>query len=427
MMTANLSAFDIAAIVIVLVAVLSYLNHRFLKLQPTIGLVVMGALASTVVVAIDWAVPQSHMAPTLLAFLDKVDFRRTLLNGMLSFLLFAGSLHVDLSLVRLNKWPIAVLSTVGVVVSTVIVGAGLKAISMVAGIDAPLMWCLVFGALISPTDPVAVLSILKTAKAPQSVEATVAGESLFNDGVGVVVFTILLAAATGAGQVTALDGARMFAVEAIGGAAFGLVIGWIAYLGMKSIEDANVEVMLSLAVVMGGAALAQAIGVSGPIAMVAAGLLIGNHGVANAMDDHVRDYMLKFWTLIDEILNAVLFLLVGLESAALLREGHLVLVGLAAIPLVLIARALSVGAPLVFWGKRLPYRIAFPVLTWGGLRGGLSIAMALSLPDGPLKPLLLTTTYVVVLFSVVVQGSTIGMLVKRLGPSAERKTGPTLH
>ena len=426
-MTANLSAFDIAAIVIVLVAVLSYLNHRFLKLQPTIGLVVMGALASTVVVAIDWAVPQSRMAPTLLAFLDKVDFKRTLLNGMLSFLLFAGSLHVDLTQVRLNKWPIAVLSTVGVVVSTIIVGGGLKLIALVAGIDAPLMWCLVFGTLISPTDPVAVLSILKTARAPQSVEATVAGESLFNDGVGVVVFTILLAAASGAGQVTALDGARMFAVEAVGGAAFGLAIGWVAFLGMRSIDDPNVEVMLSLAVVMGGAALAQAIGVSGPIAMVAAGLLIGNHGVAHAMSDEVRDYMLKFWTLIDEILNAVLFLLVGLESAALLREGHLVLVGLAAIPLVLIARAISVGAPLVFWGKRLPYRMAFPVLTWGGLRGGLSIAMALSLPDGPLKPLLLTTTYVVVLFSVVVQGSTIGLLIKRLGPPSERADGPTLH
>lgn len=420
-MTANLSAFDIAAILIVLVAALSYLNHRFLKLQPTIGLVVMGALASTVVVAIDWAAPGSHVAATLLAFLEKVDFRRTLLNGMLSFLLFAGSLHVDLSHVRLNKWPIGVLSTVGVLVSTVIVGVGLKGIAAVAGLDVPIMWCLVFGALISPTDPVAVLAILKTAKAPVSVEATVAGESLFNDGVGVVVFTILLAAASGAGDVTALDGARMFAVEALGGATFGLVIGWIAFLAMKSIDDPNVEVLLSLAVVMGGAALAQALGVSGPIAMVSAGLLIGNHGVTHAMSDKVQDYMLKFWTLIDEILNAVLFLLVGLESAALLRDGHLVLVGLATIPLVLIARAISVGAPLVFWGKRLPYGVAFPVLTWGGLRGGLSIAMALSLPDGSLKPLLLTTTYVVVLFSVVVQGSTIGAVVKRLDARTARK------
>jgi CPA1 family monovalent cation:H+ antiporter len=409
----NLSAFDIAAIVIVLVAALSWLNHKFLRLQPTIGLVIMGALASAVVVGIDWIAPAADLTGILDAFLARIDFRHTLLNGMLSFLLFAGALNIDLGQVLRCRWPIAVLSTVGVLVSTVIVGFGLQLILSLAGHPAPLVWCLVFGALISPTDPVAVLAIIKGAGIPANIEATVAGESLFNDGVGVVVFTILLAAAAGGGQLSAVEGLRMFGVEALGGAALGVALGLLAAAAMRSIEDANVEVMLSLALVMGGYALANAIGVSGPIGMATAGLMLGNQG-SSVMGETVRDYMVKFWTLIDELLNAVLFLLVGLESAALLRNGGYALLGLAVIPLALAGRLVSVGAPLALWRRTLPYGEALPILTWGGLRGGLSVAMALSLPPGDIRDLFLAITYVVVLFSVVAQGSTIGLLVRRL-------------
>ncbi len=299
------------------------------------------------------------------------------------------------------------------VVSTLIVGGGLYGLSRLVGIEVPIIWCFVFGAIVSPTDPVAVMGVLKTAKVPPTLQATIAGESLFNDGVGVVVFSILLATAVGGEAFSLVHAGELFLIEAVGGAILGGVVGWIAYRAMKAIDDYSVEVMVTLATVMGGYALAHALHISGPVAMAVAGLIVGNQGVSYAMSANTKDYLLKFWALIDEILNAVLFLLIGLEAVVLADRLGLLGLGLLTIPLVLIARALSVGVPLLFWRSLLPFKLAFPVMTWGGLRGGISIALALSLPGGPMKDVLVAATYVVVLFSVVAQGGTIGGLVKR--------------
>ncbi len=409
----ELSPFDAASILIVLSATLGWINYRFFKLPGTVAMTLMGAVASIVVIGVDAVLPSSRVSDTVTGFLSDIDFHETLMNGMLSFLLFAGALHVDLDYLRKGRWQIAILSTVGVVASTLIVGGGLWLISRLVGMDVPLIWCLVFGAIVSPTDPVAVMAVLKTARVPPTLQATIAGESLFNDGVGVVVFSILLATAVSGEAFSVIHAGELFLVEAVGGAVLGGLIGWIAYRAMKAIDDYSVEVMVTLATVMGGYALAHALDISGPVAMAVAGLIVGNHGVSYAMSDTTKDYVLKFWALIDEVLNAVLFLLIGLEAVVLADRFGLLGLGLLTIPLVLVARAISVGVPLLFWRTLLPFRLAFPVMTWGGLRGGISIALALSLPAGPMKDVLVAATYVVVLFSVVAQGGTIGGLVRR--------------
>lgn len=408
----ELSAFDAAAILIGLSAALGWLNHKVFKLPGTVALTLMGALASLAVIGIDAFLPASRVSEGVTSFLDDLDFHETLMNGMLSFLLFAGALHVDLEHLRKGRWQIAVLSTVGVIASTLLIGGGLWAISRLVGVDVPLIWCFIFGAIVSPTDPVAVMAVLKTTKVPPTLQATIAGESLFNDGVGVVIFSILLASAVGGEAFSFVHAGEMFLVEALGGAILGGVVGWIAYRAMKAIDDYSVEVMITLAVVMCGYTLAAMLHVSGPVAMAVAGLIVGNHGVAHAMSDTTKTYVLGFWTLIDEILNAVLFLLIGLEAVVLADRVGLLGLGLLTIPLVLAARAVSVGTPLLFWRKLLPFNLAFPVMTWGGLRGGISIALALSLPSGPVKDVLVASTYVVVLFSVLIQGGTIGGLVQ---------------
>ncbi|MBI1407580.1 MAG: sodium:proton antiporter [Caulobacter sp.] len=415
-----LTPFYAAAILVVLAAILGWVNHRFLKLPQTVALTLMGAVASLVVIVIDKTIPSSSISETVARFLEGIDFEATLMDGMLSFLLFAGALHVDIAHMKRGGLQIGFLSTIGVVVSTVIVGLGLAGITRLLGMDLPLMWCFVFGALISPTDPVAVLGVMKTAHVPPTLQATIVGESLFNDGVGVVIFSILLAAAVSAGGAegfSLVHAGELFLVEAVGGAALGLVIGWIAYRAMKAIDEYSVEVMITLATVMGGYALASAIHVSGPVAMAVAGLLIGNHGVSYAMSEITRDHLLKFWALIDDILNAILFLLIGLEGIVLADRLGLLWLGALTIPLVFLARAFSVGVPLLFWRDLLPFQLAFRVMSWGGLRGGISIALALSLPAGPAKDILVAATYVVVLFSVLVQGGTIGPAMKRWSPS----------
>jgi CPA1 family monovalent cation:H+ antiporter len=408
----SLSAFDAASILIVMAAVLGFINHQYLRLPSAIGLTIMGALASLVVIGIDRLVPDSHLTPLVLSFLAGIDFQTTLLDGMLSFLLFAGALHVDWTEMRRGRWPIIVLSTVGVVVSTLIVGYGIYFLSDLIGLPAQLSWCFVFGALISPTDPVAVMGVLKRANVPPLLQATVAGESLFNDGVGVVVFAILVGVATGSEELSLAHAAEVFAWEAGGGVALGLAVGWLAYQAMRRIDDFNVEVMISLAVVMGGYSIAHWLHMSGPVAMAVAGLLIGNAAVADAMSATTRDYVLKFWELIDEVLNAVLFLLIGLEVIAITSDARVLLLGLLAIPLVLIARLTAVSGPLLVMRKRLPFGpIGLPTLVWGGLRGGISVALALSLPPSDTRTVILGITYVVVLFSVIVQGGSIGRLI----------------
>jgi CPA1 family monovalent cation:H+ antiporter len=416
----EISAFDAAAILIVLAAALGYLNYRWLRLPSTVGLTVMGAVASLIVIGIDRLVPTSTLAEQLSAFLREIDFHRTLMQGMLSFLLFAGALHVDWTAMRKGRLPILVFSTIGVLLSTVIVGFGFQALSALFGSAIPLVWCMVFGALISPTDPVAVMAVMKRAAMPETLQATVAGESLFNDGVGVVVFTILLGIALGSEPFTWSGAATDFLREAVGGAVLGLSLGWVAFRMMRSIDDYNIEVMISLAVVMGGYSLAMALHVSGPVAMAVAGLLLGNAGVARAMSDTTQDYLLKFWALIDEILNAVLFLLIGLEVIAIAPEWPLLAAGLGSILLVLFARTVSVGVPLALMKRKIDMGpLALPTLVWGGLRGGISVALALSLPESPIRSAILAATYTVVLFAVIVQGASISKLIARIKQRAQ--------
>lgn len=406
--TLSLTAFDAAAILIVLAATLGYLNYRFLGLPQSVGLTVMGALASLIVVAIDMLLPASNAGVNLARFIAQIDFHTTLMDGMLSFLLFAGALHVDWDEMRRGRWPILVLSTVGVIISTALVGVGFHTLSMLVGLPVPLIWCLVFGALISPTDPVAVMGILKRTDVGATLQATVAGESLFNDGVGVVVFTILLAAALGTEPFSASHAMRLFLQEGIGGILLGLMVGWIGFRAMRSIDEYKLEVMISLAVVMGGYALAHWFHVSGPVAMAVAGLLLGNRGVAQAMSNRTKDYLLTFWALIDDILNAVLFLLIGLEVVTVSFEPYLLLLGVSAVVLALAARAASVMLPLAVMHPFLSLGPQAPTaLIWGGLRGGISVALALGLPEGPYRATLLTATYSIVLFSVIVQGGSI--------------------
>ncbi|MCX8253403.1 Na(+)/H(+) antiporter NhaP [Beijerinckiaceae bacterium RH CH11] len=422
----DLSPFDAAAAVVVLTAVFATINARFLRLPPAIGLTILGALASAAIIVASRLLPGLHLHAFAKDFVDRLDFKTTLLDGMLSFLLFAGAFHIDWRDMRQGRWAILALASFGTLLSTALVGLGLKGLLLVVGHDMPLIWCLVFGALISPTDPVAVIAILKDAWLPPSIQATIATESLFNDGVGVVVFTIVFAAASGQQQMTLGEAARLFALEAGGGIVFGAVVGGIAFFLMRGIADLVAEVLITLAVVMGGYAAAQALGVSGPVAMAVAGLILGNQGVKYALSERSRDYVVSFWLLIDEILNAVLFLLVGLEAIAVWRENAVMLVALATVPIVLLARFISVGGPLL-----VLYRIsslgrgAVPILVWGGLRGGISIALALSIPEDSHKELILAATYAVVFFSVLVQGATIGRLAQRYRPDEDAAEAET--
>ncbi len=414
-----LTPFNAAAVLIVVAAVLGYVNFRFLRLPSSIGLTVMGALASLLVVALDEILPSSSVSHDLAGFIAGIDFHATLMDGMLSFLLFAGALHVSWQQLQKGRWAILVLSTVGVVLSTAIVGTGFLFLTKAMGYTIPAIWCFVFGALISPTDPVSVMSVLKRTSVSPLLEATVAGESLFNDGVGVVIFAILLATATSGAPLDPVHAAQLFVEEAGGGILLGLIIGGIAYRAMRSIDDYKVEVLISLATVMGGYAIASPLHVSGPVAMAVAGLIIGNAGVAHAMSDTTRDYLHKFWDLIDDILNTVLFLLIGLEAVTVPRDAGLILLGAGAIALSLLARSLSVILPLSAFGKARAAGAIVPVtLIWGGLRGGISVALALGLPHGSERDLILAATYAVVLFTVIVQGGTIAGILQRM----ERRT-----
>jgi Na+:H+ antiporter len=423
----EISLFNLAAIVITLAAVFGYVNHRWLGLPHTIGVVLIALLASLGVIVIDALAPALGYRDAVRGVLDGIDFPETLMKGVLSFLLFAGALHIDLGELMGRKWAIGALATFGVLISTFLVGYGLYFAAGFIGLGIPLIWCLVFGALISPTDPVAVLGILKTVDINPELEAKIAGESLFNDGVGVVVFSIFVALALGSagggdaagqGGFDAATIAELFAWEALGGAVLGLAAGYLAYFAMKSIDEHNLEVLITLSLVMLTYAVAFAIGVSGPIAVVVAGLLIGNHGMRFAMSDETRDHVRTFWSLLDEILNSALFLLIGFEVVALTIDGGTAIVMALAVPLVIGARFVSVAAPLTVLGLRSSFtRGAIPVLTWGGLRGGISVALALSLPDIPAKEAILAITYGVVIFSIIVQGLTvktvIGLTVRR--------------
>ena len=410
------SLFNLVAVVVTLAAVCGWVNHRWIRLPHTIGLVVLALVVSLLALGLDALVPALGLEAAVRETLVQIDFDDTLMTGMLGFLLFAGALHVDLDQLHRQRWAIATLATVGILISTGIVAGAAYVLTGLAGLDVPLTYCLVFGALISPTDPIAVLGILKQAAVPGSLEAKIAGESLFNDGVGVVLFTILVAMATGGGEhgpLTPGGVARLFVTEAVGGVVLGLAAGYLTYRAMRAIDERGLEVLLTLALVMGTYAVALRVHVSGPIAMVVAGLFIGNHGARFAMSERTRDHVTTFWSLLDEILNSLLFLAIGFEVFALSLTPATLGFAAAAIPLVLVARFVSVAVPvrlLAVWREFSAG--AIPVLTWGGLRGGISVALALSLPPLPVRDQILAATYGVVVFSIVVQGLTIERVVR---------------
>jgi CPA1 family monovalent cation:H+ antiporter len=332
---------------------------------------------------------------------------------MLSFLLFAGALHVNLNDLFKQKWIIGTLATVGVVMSASIVGTLIWLLSDLLHLELPFIYCLLFGAVIAPTDPIAVLAILKEAKVPKTLEAKISGESLFNDGVAVVLFVILLRLVTGGAEIGASHVVWLFLLEAGGGAVFGLGLGSVGYLLIKGIDNYQVEVLITLALVMGGYALANALHLSGPIAIVIAGLFMGNRGRRLAMSAKTRERLDMFWELVDDILNAVLFVLIGLEVLLLSFTDRYLLAGLIAIPIVLLARLVSVGLPIGLLRRTRKFSpFVVTILTWGGLRGGISVALALSLPGGSEREEIVAMTYVVVVFSIIVQGLTVGKLIE---------------
>jgi CPA1 family monovalent cation:H+ antiporter len=414
-----MSVFEIGAFLIGLSAFFGYINHRFLRLPHTVGLVVMALAASLTLILIEFLSPSTQLLETITGILAQIDFHETVMHGMLSFLLFAGAMNVDFSVFKSRAMSIGLMATLGILISTFLIGWAIWLLLELFGIGIPFIWALVFGALISPTDPVAVLGLFKTVKVPKSLEAKMAGESLLNDGVGVVVFTIVVAIAVGGevhgdaiGVMTVVE---LFFKEAVGGAVLGLVAGYLCYRAMSKIDEHNLEVLITLATVMVTYAVAIRLHLSGPIAMVVAGLFVSNRGMKNAVSDKTRDYVEKFWSLLDEILNSVLFLLIGLEVLVIAQRADHIGVALLVIPVTLMARWISVSVPILILARWKTFtKGAIPILTWGGLRGGIAVALALSLPVNEYKPTILTITYAVVLFSIIVQGLTIKPLVERL-------------
>ncbi len=461
--------FDIAGILVALAAAFAFINHKLLKLPTTVGLMLLAMLHAIALLLIDRIVPGATVLTAAETLIGSIDFDQTLMQGMLGYLLFAGALHVNLNDLKEQTAAIALLATIGVLATTFIVGGLTYLITGWLGIEVRFIYCLIFGSIVAPTDPIAVLGIFKSLGAPKSLETKIAGESLFNDGVGVVVFIALLGIAglgghgeshadgnhqesnqvvqqseqehpheaqadTEVAETNASDVAKLFALEAGGGIALGFVLGLLAFLLLRSIDHYATEILISLAVVTGGYALAMKLHLSGPLAMVVAGLILGNHGRTLAMSDKTRDHLDTFWELVDELLNAVLFVLIGLEVLVLSFHEKYLLAGALAIPAALLARFLSVGTVITALKKLAGRQFtshAIKVMTWGGLRGGISVALALSLKEeihaqqsqyDTVGELILTMTYVVVAFSILVGGLTIGPMLNRLGLAGQSKT-----
>ena len=414
-----MSIFSIGAILVGLSALFGFINHRFLHLPHTIGLVVIALLASLSIIGLNLIVPSAQIGQRVTDVLRQIDFNETLMHGMLSFLMFAGALHADFSAIKTSRLTIGVMAVFGTLISTFVIGASMWFLLGFFEFKFPFVWALVFGALISPTDPVAVLSLFKTVEVPDTLQAKMTGESLFNDGVGVVLFTVVLAIALAdeghGGNIGPTEVIKLFFTEVAGGALLGLVAGYIGYRAMYGINESSLEVLITLALVMVTYSLALSLHMSGPIAMVVAGLFIGNSGVKYAMSEKTRDYVLTFWTLIDEILNSVLFLLIGFEVLVVAESIENLWFALLAIPVTLFARTFSVTIPITILSHWETFtKGAVPILIWGGLRGGIVVALALSLPDIKYKFAILTITYGVVLFSIIVQGLTVKPLIKRV-------------
>lgn len=413
------SVLDIIAISISMTAILAYVNHRFIRLPTTIGVMATSLGVSVLLVVLDglrWDVLGfvHRLKLAEAGFLQSVDFSQLLLQGMLSLLLFAGAMHVDLARLANYRWHVLALAIVSTSISTAVIGVAMWLVLPSLGMHLSLPYCLVFGALISPTDPIAVMGILRSSGAPRNLEIVITGESLFNDGVGVVLFSLLLALATSGDAPSASKASLILLREAGGGLAFGWILGYALYRLLASVDQYQVEVLLTLAAVLGGYALARHLELSGPLAMVIAGVMTGNRSRKQAMSETTRHYIDMFWELVDEILNAFLFVLIGMQALLVPFTSRMILAGALACIIALAARLLTVGAPIAFLKSAtgLP-RGSWVVLTWGGLRGGISVALALSLPSGDARDITLAMTYLVVVLSIFGQGLTIGRVVRR--------------
>lgn len=409
-----MDTYFIATVLIFLSAVFGYINVKFLKMPNTIGLMIITIIFTLGVLL------YSYVDPTLLnlekSIISSIDFKSVLLDEMLSFLLFAGALHTNFEQLKIQRWPILLFSTLGVLTSTFLVGAVMYFVLQLLGFEIGFIYCLLFGALISPTDPIAVLGILKKAGVPKKLETKIVGESLFNDGVGVVIFlTIFQIAKSGIDDTEAFDVIQLFGQEVLGGILLGALLGYISYRLIKSIDDYDIEVIITLAAVMGGTLIAQKFHLSAPLAMVTAGLIVGNDTIrSSSMSETTEKYVDKFWELLDILLNAILFVLIGMEMLILVLEGKYIVAGLIAIPVVLVCRYISLFLPINLFKKKLNFVPKTNlIMTWGGLRGGISIALALGLSAEMYRDLFLVITYIVVVFSIIAQGLTVGGLVKK--------------
>lgn len=406
-----MTLFTLSGIILAAVSVMGYINYRWVKLPDVIGMTAIGLMLSLVAIAAGTFVPSVRAVAD--AILSHVVFPEMVFHGLLGLLLFAGGMHVDFAKLNTQKLPVILLATLGVVISTLVVGAGAYALVLAFGMQIPLSVCLLFGALISPTDPIAVLSIMHKIGTPPSTETKIVGESLFNDGTGVVVFVVILAIVTGTSDPTLVGVATLLFREIVGGVVFGLGVGYIGYRMLRAVDSYAIEVTTTLAMAIGGYALAEALHVSAPLSVVVMGLFIGNHGVKVAMSQKTQDHLLPFWELLDELLNLVLFAMIGIVMISLTFDYTYVVAGMVTIPLVLLARFVSVWIPLTISGRTLAPH-AVKILTWGGLRGGISVALALSLPQVPGRELIIAVTYAVVLFSLLIQATTLGNFVRRL-------------
>ena len=408
-----MTLFSIISYIFTLAVALAYVNARFIKMETTIA-VMTGSLILSLALLIFNHLNLVNLAHPMAELLKQIDFRTLLLDGMLSFLLFAGALTIDVKKLRQYKWEIMVLASLSTIISSVLIGFGSFYLLRWLNFTIPLIYCLLFGALISPTDPIAVLAMFKELKAPKGLDICVAGESLFNDGVGIVIFLSLYHVAFSAEPVTIAAVSQLFLHEAIGGILYGMGLGLVAFWLIKSIDNHKIEILLTLAVATGGYALAQALEISGPLAMVVAGIFVGNFKHHRRIDQAVRANLEEFWELIDEILNALLFVMIGLELLLLNINLKLFLASLFSIALVLSIRLTTVGIPISIFKRYVQYpRYTIRILVWGGLRGGLAVALALALPEGKEREIILALTYAVVVFAIVVQGSTVKQLIKR--------------
>ena len=409
-----MTLFQVIATLVTLAAIFSYINYRYIKFPTTIGLMALSLAVSLAMIAME-GVGWFSLDEYARALLNRIDFYETLMHGMLAFLLFAGALHVNFNDLRNHTLIVFLLATAGVLASTFLVGLMTWQALQWVNLNISILYCFLFGALISPTDPIAVIGIMKKAGAPKSLETTITGESLFNDGIGVVVFLVLLSFLGESHHDAGLSGiGQIFVKEALGGLLYGGGLGYLTYQMLKRVDNYQVEVLITLATVTGGYALAEALHVSAPLAIVVAGLLTGNHGRTFGMSETTRVHLDTFWELVDEVLNAILFVLLGLEILILPHDFRIIQIGFMLIPVVLLARFIVVGSMVTLVRRIRDYSPgAIKIITWAGLRGGISVALALSLPKSPERDIIVTITYVIMVFSILVQGLSVGRLIEK--------------